>query len=565
MSSMHPSSRRSLSGRIARVTAAALLLLAFVSGARGQDRPNIVWISVEDMSPRLGAYGDEIARTPTIDRLAAEGVRFTRAFTTAGVCAPSRSAIITGMYQNGIGTQHMRTTHEAPGLPTPYHATPPPFVKAFTESLRAAGYFATNNAKTDYQIGTPFTVWDESGPEAHWRDPERAEDQPFFAVFNFMTTHESRGWVDADDTLTTDPATVAVPPYYPDTLPVRRQIARQYDNIARVDAQVADVLRQLEEDGYADDTVVFFWSDHGDGLPRAKRWLYDSGIHVPLIVRWPGQLPAGSVREDLVSFIDLGPTVLSIAGVPVPIHMDGRPFLGSQQGEPRRYVFAARDRMDETYDMVRAARDDRFKYIRNEYPDQPYVLHLPFRNRGGTMQELFRLHAEGALSGPPALWMSDRRPPEELYDTAADPHEIRNLAADPAYGDVLRRMRAATEAWMREIGDLGHVAEDQMVAAMWPGGVQPTTATPIIVERTSADVGLQATTALQAPVEVVLLCSTQGASIAYTTEEGPDAHWKLYAAPIRLEPGQTTLRAKAVRYGYRESDEARVTFSVAAN
>lgn len=524
------------------------------------ERPNIVWISVEDMSPRLGAYGDPVARTPNIDRLAGEGVRYTRAFATAGVCAPSRSAIITGMYQTGIGTHHMRTSHVAPGLPTPYEAVPPPYVKAFTEYLRAAGYYTTNNAKTDYQFGEPFTAWDESGREAHWRSPGRAEGQPFFSVFNVTATHEARSWVEAGDTVETDPAAVDVPPYYPDTPRVRLQIARHYDNIARADARVGEILAQLEADGHADDTIVFFWSDHGDGLPRAKRWLYDSGLRVPLIVRWPGGEAGGREDDRLVSFVDLAPTVLSMAGAEIPAHLDGRPFAGPRAAPPRRYVYGARDRIDAAYDMVRAVRDERFKYIRNYYPGTPYVQLVPFRNNSGIMQELLRLHAEGELRGAAALWLAADRPPEELYDLHGDPHEIHNLAADPDRARVLDRLRAAMDAWMAETGDLGRVPEDAMVRRMWPDGVQPVTAPPVIAARRGTTVGLPDT--LPSGAEIDLSSATHGASIGYTTAAGDAARWRLYHGPLTLAPGTTTLRARAVRYGYRPSEEVAVTVTV---
>jgi arylsulfatase A-like enzyme len=518
------------------------------------ERPNVVWISAEDMSLRVGAYGDSVARTPTIDRLARSGVRYRHAFTTAGVCAPNRSAIITGMHQTSIGTHHMRTTHPGPGLPTPYSAVPPPYVKAFTEYLREAGYFTTNNSKTDYNFETPVTAWDENGDDAHWRSDRRREGQPFFSVFNIGASHESRAR-GARDTLVTDPGAVPVPPYLPDTDSVRRQIARHYDNIARVDSQVSDVLAQLRADGLADETVVFFWSDHGDGLPRHKRWLYDSGIRVPLIVRWPGVLEGGRVTDELVSSVDFGPTVLSLAGVGVPRHMQGRPFLGRQAGEEREYVYAARDRFDESYDMVRAVRDERFKYVRNHYPRKPYVLHVPYRNRGPTMRALLRGDAEGTLTETQQLWMRDSRPPEELYDVRADSHEVNNLAGDPAYRDELTRLRGALDAWMERVGDRGKEAEDQMVADMYPGGEQPTTNAPIVVPRRSTAIPppVRERVRIDGSEKIVLYTSTHGASTAYTFASGADPYWRLYTGPLTVD-STATIRTKAIRYGYAESE-----------
>jgi arylsulfatase A-like enzyme len=532
-------------------------------------RPNIVWISNEDMSPRLGAYGDALARTPTLDRLARESIRFTRAFSTAPVCAPSRAAIITGMFQNAIGAQHMRTTEDTvPELPGPYLAVPPFYVKAFPEYLRAAGYFTSNRVKTDYQFGVPFTIWDDLGPNAHWRNrPGRS--QPFFSVFNLEITHESRIFPSSParkgKPLVTSVSSVQVPPYYPDTPLVREELARVYDNIADMDGQVAEILGQLEADGLADNTIVFYWSDHGDGVPRAKRSLYDSGLHVPLMIRWPrslnGPSSPGTANHDLVSFVDLAPTVLALAGVEVPSHMQGRVLVGPKAGPAPEFVFAARDRMDIEYDMIRAARDSRFLYVRNFVPELPYAGLIPYRNQSAIMQEWLRLQAEGKLSGSAALWMRTSRPVEELYDTLADPHQIENLAGEPAHRATLDRMRSATRDWMTRIDDQGLVNEPEMIQRMWPGGVQPVTAQPYIVSRRAlGPPARKQTIAIGEPTEVVIYVPTQGASIGYTTEDGPEPKWRLYTGPI-LVTGPMTLRAKAIRYGYKESAETRVVFT----
>jgi N-sulfoglucosamine sulfohydrolase len=547
----------------------ALLLCGLAAASAGDapaqvpagERPNILWISVEDMSPRLGSYGDPVARTPRLDRLAAEGTRFTNAFTVAAVCAPNRSAILTAMYPTSIGTHHMRTTHQAEGLPTPYHAVPPPYVKAFTEYLRATGYYCTNNSKTDYQFETPISAWDESSPGAHWRnrpDPE----SPFFAVFNFIDTHESQHWKEPEET---DPSRVTVPPYYPDTPVVRRAIARHYDNIARIDERAGEILDQLDRDGLAERTIVFFWSDHGDGLPRAKRWLYDSGTQFPLIVRWPGGLAPGTVSGQLISSIDLGPTVLSLTGVAVPYHMQGRAFLGPQASLPRELVFSARDRFDESYDMVRSVRDWQFRYVRNYYPEKPYVLWIPYRNRSPLMQELLRLHAEDALEGPQQLWFQSHRPPEELYDCQSDPHQIHNLAGDVEHQAVLEELRQQLDAWRRETGDMGDVPESEMVRRFWPDGVQPQTARPAFVVNAPEDRASQARSeggAFTAPMTLSLHCPTQGASIVYTLQAGETPRFLLYSGPLRLPRGETTVRARAIRYGYKESEELLGTFSI---
>jgi N-sulfoglucosamine sulfohydrolase len=316
-SSQMTNGQRAVLATILTLTATVILTAGAIrpapqTSAPALRRPNIVWISNEDMSPHLGVYGDRSARTPVLDRLARESVRYTRAFTTAPVCAPSRAAIITGMYQTSIGAQHMRTTEDrVPELPGPYLAVPPFYVKAFPEYLRAGGYYTTNRAKTDYQFGVPFTIWDELGRNAHWRSRANKE-QPFFSVFNLEVTHESQIFPSSParkgKRLVTDPTELEVPPYYPDTPAVREELARMYDNIADMDAQVGEILKQLEDDGLAENTIVFYWSDHGDGVPRAKRSLYDSGLRVPLMIRWPKALGStiapGSVRDELWSTPD---------------------------------------------------------------------------------------------------------------------------------------------------------------------------------------------------------------------------------------------------------------------
>jgi arylsulfatase A-like enzyme len=537
--------------------------------ARLPSRPNIVWISNEDMSPRLGAYGDGLARTPVLDRLARESLRYANAFTTAPVCAPSRAAIITGMYQNAIGAQHMRTTEDrVPELPGPYLAVPPFYVKAFPEYLRAAGYYTTNRAKTDYQFGEPFTIWDDLGGSAHWRSrPDKS--QPFFSVFNLMVTYESQIFPTSParkgKPILTDPATIPLPPYYPDTPAIREELARMYDNIADMDGQVGEILKQLADDGLTENTIVFYWSDHGDGVPRAKRSLYDSGLHVPLMIRWPKALSpagvAGSITDQLVSLIDLAPTVLALAGVEIPVHLHGRVLVGPKAAPAPEFVFGARDRMDIEYDMMRSARDGRFLYIRNFAPELPYAGHIIYRNQSAIMQEWLRLQAERALTGAPALWMRTNRPAEELYDTKADPHQIRNLAAESTHQQTLERMRKAVTDWMTRIGDQGLINEPEMIQRMWPGGVQPETAQPYIVSRRSVDGPARLESmAIKAPMEVVIYVPTQGASIGYTTEEGLTPKWRLYTGPI-LVNAPMTLRAKAIRYGYKESVETRMAFT----
>lgn len=519
--------------------------------ARGQpdERPNILWISCEDTSPDLGCYGDPYAITPNLDKLAGESALYTNAFTVAGVCAPSRSGIITGMYPTSIGTHHMRCK-----------GVPPPYVKCFTEYLRAAGYYCTNNVKTDYQFDAPVTAWDESSRQAHWRN--RVEGQPFFSVFNITVTHESQ--IRAKDerffantkALTPeqrhDPARANLPPYYPDTPVTRKDWARYYDIVTAMDIRVAERLKELEEDGLADNTIVFFWADHGRGLPRGKRWIYDSGIHVPLIIRAPGKVDPGRARDDLVSFIDLGPTLLSIAGVEIPSYMQGQAFLGDQAARPREYIFAARDRMDETYDIIRCVRDKRYKYIRNFEPEKPYAQHIAYMDQMPTIQEWRRLAAEGKLEGPQKLFFQPTKPPEELYDITTDPHEVNNLADSPPHQQALGRMRKALERWMEETGDLGLIPEPELWEQRRPGGKWAVTDAPSISPNGGTFAG-------RATVRIT--CPTEGASLAYTTDTGEKPHWLLYSKEVTLGHS-ATLRTKGCRLGYRDSEVVGAEFRI---
>lgn len=532
-------------------------VMVCVSAAAQPTRPNILWISTEDISPDLGCYGDAYAVTPNVDKLAAQGVRYTNAFSTAPVCAPTRSAIITGMYPTTIGSLHMRSK-----------AVPPAGVRAFTEYLRAAGYYCTNNAKTDYNFEAPpanrppLTVWDETGNTAHWRNrPDKS--QPFFAVFNITVSHESQIRVpDAAYQKNTarlkpeefhDPAKAKLPPYYPDTPLVRKDWARYYDNITAMDYIVADLLQQLAADGLADNTVVFFWGDHGRGLPRAKRFVYDSGLRVPLIVRWPGQIKPGTVNDELVCLFDLGPTALSLAGVPIPAQMQAQAILGPQKKTPRRFAFAHRDRMDEAYDMSRSVMGKRYHYIRNFFPGRPYAQHIEYMEEMPTMKEWRRLYKDHmnaldpnygkALNTAQLAFMAPEKPPEELYDLANDPHEIRNLAGDPKLQGTLREMRAALDKWQQDTQDLGLVPELELRERMRPGGVWQRVAAPTVTESQAGST-----------VKVKLTCATEGSSIAYMIDNGAQPHWLLYTGELELQRG-TTLRIKGCRLGYLDSDE----------
>lgn len=440
------------------MTATLLLGLALTLGAAPQGRPNILWLTSEDNGPFLGCYGDELASTPTLDRLAKDGILFERCFAQP-VCAPSRFTLITGLYAASCGpAEHMRAQGKGPSN-----------LKGFPAFLREAGYYTSNNSKTDYNAPLPLAeIWNESSRQAHW---SKRPDAPFFSVFNHEVTHESCLFPEAPASVPssrTDPAKVRVPPYQPDTPEMRADWARYYDQMALLDTQIARKLKDLEQAGLADDTIVFYFADNGGVLPRSKRFLQRSGTHVPLIAyfppKWRHLAPAkpGSRIQDPVSFVDFAPTVLSLAGVKIPGYMQGRAFAGSAKAEPNEFVFSTRDRMDERYDMIRSVIDRRWLYIRNFRPDLPYVPFLQYMFQARGYQSWARaIQLEKIEPAATAFW--GEKPGEELYDLAADPDNVRNLASDPAFREQRDRMRAALRDWTLLIRDNGFIPEGSVM------------------------------------------------------------------------------------------------------
>lgn len=431
-------------------------------------RPNFIWIVLDDDSPNLGCYGDPQAITPNMDRLAREGARFNNAFTHAPVCAPSRSGLLTGMYPTTMGSHHMRSKL----------INPP---EVFTKYLRDAGYYVAWPGKVDWNFddGNPDMTSFNYQPTPQQADSrkdwlrEAPPKQPFFHYINLNVTHESQTRANAEqhkrNTLRLkpnefhQPENMSLPAFYPDAPEIRKDLSQYYDDVTAADYIIGDVLEWLDQYKVADNTVVFVFGDHGRGMPRSKRWIYDSGIKVPLLIRWPGKVKPGAVRNDLVAFIDFAPTVLSIAGVAIPPRMQGQVFLGSKRAKDRQYIYAARDRMDETFDRIRAVRDTRFKYIRNFRPDLPYAQRIAYNEENPTMQAWRRLHREGKLTGAPALFFAPIKPMEELYDTQSDSDEVKNLADDPKYLKLLQRMRAALDKWIVETKDLGEYPEEELI------------------------------------------------------------------------------------------------------
>jgi uncharacterized sulfatase len=442
---------------LAGVAAVSALCAASLAAEQDQPRPNILWLTSEDHGPHMGCYGDAYATTPNVDQLAAKGMIYTRAWSCAPVCAPARTTLISGMYPPSTGSEHMRSMVAYPAGK-----------KMFPQILRAAGYYCTNNAKEDYNLEQPGQVWDVSSRAAHWKN--RRPDQPFFAVFNSEKSHESRLRARPHRAVH-DPAKVRVPAYHPDTPEVRQDWAQYYDVVTAADADAGARLAELDEAGLADDTIVFYFADHGSGMPRNKRWPYNSGLQVPLVVYIPPKFQhlrpsdymAGGKSDRLVSFVDFAPSVLSLAGIEPPDWMQGHAFLGKYAAPPQPYVYGFRGRMDERYDLVRSVTDGRHVYIRNYMPHRIYGQYLAYMFQTPTTRVWRQLHLEGKLNAAQdAFW--NTKPPEELYDLAADPDEVKNLADSSGHRDALTKLRGAQRALAFRIRDVGFLPEGEIHA-----------------------------------------------------------------------------------------------------
>jgi arylsulfatase A-like enzyme len=435
-------------------------LLTGCNEPRPNELPNILWITSEDNSPFAGCYGDEFATTPNMDLLASQGFLYTHAFANAPVCAPARNTILTGVYASSGGHSHMRSQYPQSEI-----------VKPYPLYLSEAGYYCTNNVKEDYNLPAEQAkgIWDESSNKAHFKN--RQPGQPFFAVFNSTISHESSLHRRTPlDELRHDPAKVKLPPYHPDTPDMRHDWAQYYDRIEDMDAWIGNILEELEESGEAENTIVFYYSDHGGVLARSKRFLYGSGTQVPFIVRipekykylFPSKKP-GTKVDRLISFVDLVPTLLSIAGIPIPEYLQGNAFLGDQKTADPEYVFMFRDRMDERYDMSRAVRDKKFRYIKNYMPYRPHGQHLEYLWLAPSIRSWEAAYKNGECNEIQSqFWLP--KAAEELYDTENDPWEVNNLAGDPAYADVLQRMRNECTQWILRVRDAAFIPEADRTA-----------------------------------------------------------------------------------------------------
>lgn len=439
----------------------AVLLLFCSSVVSAADRPNVLWLTCEDMSPNLGCYGDTYATSPNLDKFAQRSLRYLHVWSNAPVCAPARTTIISGMYPTSLGAEHMRSMVRMP-----------PHMKMYPQYLREAGYYCTNNSKEDYNLVKPGQVWDVSSAKAHYKN--RKPGQPFFAVFNNTITHESQ-IRRRPHTLVHDPAKVRIPAYHPDTPEVRHDWAQYYDNITTMDRWFGDRLKELADAGLADDTIVFFYSDHGSGMPRSKRWPYNSGLHVPMLIHFPEKwkhlapkdYKPGGTTDRLVGFVDLAPTVLSLAGVKPPDEYQGRAFAGKFEGPPNEYLHGFRGRMDERYDMVRSVRDKRYVFVRNYMPHRVYGQHVSYMFETPTTRVWKRLFDGGTLNAAQAQFWKPK-PAFELYDLQYDPDEVHNLAESSQHLDAFDRLHSALGEHIARILDVGFLPEDEL-HNRWPG------------------------------------------------------------------------------------------------
>jgi len=436
-----------------------IVALLFSPIVRAAELPNILWITSEDNGPHLGCYGDEYAVTPNLDALATRGLRYTRASSNAPVCAPARTTVISGVFPPSTGSEHMRSETSLPDS-----------MKMFPVYLRELGYYCTNKSKEDYNLVKTGEVWDDSGGKAHWRG--RKKGQPFFAVFNETISHESKIRNEIDDVdRIHDPAKARIPAYHPDTPEVRKDWAQYYDRITQMDTSLGARLQEIEDAGLADNTIIIYWGDHGSGMPRNKRWPYNSGLHVPFIAhfpaKWKGLAPeeyeTGGTSDRMIGFIDLAPTMLSLVGVEPKPWMHGHAFAGQFETESPEYSYGFRGRMDERIDLVRTVLGKRYVYIRQYMPHRIYGQYIDYMFQTATTRVWHDMFHAGELNEAQSHFWQEK-PAEELYDLETDPDEVNNLADSADHEKVLLKMRKAHQDWEKEIRDVGFIPEAEVHA-----------------------------------------------------------------------------------------------------
>ncbi len=518
---------------------AGIFLISYKKNKIEITPPNIVWLVAEDQSPEFfPMYGNYSVKLPNLSSLANDGMLFENAYSPVPVCAPSRSALITGLYPSSMGTHNHRTyngnkdeNQPSMGIPT-YSPLVKKGIKMFPRYLREKGYYTLNNSKEDYNFKKTEGVWDESSSKAHWRN--RKTNQPFFAVFNFGITHESQIWNQGNQPLLVEPKKIPIPPIFPDTPEVRNDLAVNYSNLIRLDNQIGKVIDQLKEDGLYKNSIIFFYGDHGGPFPRYKRALYETGIKVPLIIKFQDKINAGRKNSDFISFIDYAPTVLSLAGIKPPVIMQGKAQFGFYKtNEKSEFIFATSDRFDEQVDRLRAVRFGKFKYIRNFNPEISNALPVSYREQMPIMQHLNKLWKTQELKKSTSLWFKTPKPTEELYNIENDPYELKNLATEIDMQDILVFLRKRLDQWIIETEDLGEFPEKELIDRWFPNG------------------NIQKLTPLKNTIKnnkIYLNHLDEGVSIVW--KDAKDSVWTNYVDPLSFSK---TIHAKAVRIGYEES------------
>ena len=504
-----------------------------------QIRPNIIWFVAEDQSPDFfPMYGDPTISLPNIESLASNGVVFTNAYAPVPVCAPARSAIITGMYPTTLGTHNMRT--HSPWNPDnqkeigihSYSPVVPEGTVMFTQLLREKGYYCSNNAKEDYNFEKLKSAWDESSKKAHWRN--RKEGQPFFSVFNFEICHEAEVWKQGKKELFVSPDSVPVPPYFPDNEIIRHDLAVNYSNLKRMDDQIGEIIQQLKDDGLYENTIIFFYGDHGGPFPRYKRSLYETGLKVPMVVKFPKNKKVNKTDDRFLSFIDLAPSILSLAGIKPPEIMQGKALLGKYKVEKNpEYIFSSSDRFDGFYDRIRAVRSSRYKYIKNFNTEISNALPIKYRQKMPMMQKMDKMYAEGKLNSIQSQWFNTPKPTEELYDLQTDPLELTNLTDKPELQDTLIHLRTVLNDWITTTNDLGRIPEKELMKKWLVDGKQPTL-NSLEVAKKDGEISLQS--------------NLKDATILW--KQPNDSLWNIYSKPLTTE---ISFEAKAERIGYIDS------------
>ena len=435
-------------------------------------KPNIIWLVAEDQSQYFFPfYGDNSVSLPNISELMENGTLYHDMNSIYPVCAPARSAIITGMYPNSIGTGNMRAYNgnrtDRPetesSLEFPYYSSKlAEQIKPFTQILRENGYYCTNNSKRDYNFILREEAWDESSNEASWE--KRNKDQPFFSVFNFGVTHESAIWRRDKQVLKVNPNDLFVPPIFPDDSITRHALAVNYSNLVEMDKQMGEIISKLKQQDLYDNSYIFFYSDHGGPFPRYKRAIYETGTKVPLIVKFPNGFMAKEKNNyQMLNFIDFAPTILSIIGLDIPEIYQGKAFLGAEKSKSeRKYIFSASDRFDEHPDRIRAVKNKRYKYIRNYNIDKPHALNVAYRNQMDLMKNLNLLNESNLLSDKQKLWFQVPKSNEEFYDLQNDPFELNNLIEEKKFSKEINDLRIELDNWMNQINDLGDISEKEL-------------------------------------------------------------------------------------------------------